>query len=101
MSTFGLTLRELRQKHGMTQEQLAERAGIERTTLAKLETDTNAPMWSTVLALANALGEPVTKFPDVAPGLKRPKAGAGRTAKKGAADGPETPARKKGKAKGG
>ncbi len=70
MSTFGLKLRDLRQRAGLTQEQLSERAGVDRTTLARLETDVSVPTWPTVLALARTLGVKADDFPDVAAELK-------------------------------
>lgn len=58
-------LRELRQKLGLTQEQLAERSGIDQTTISTLERDSNAnPTWDTVSKIARALGvDPQEIFP--------------------------------------
>lgn len=70
MSTFGLKLKELRHQAGLTQEELSEKAGIDRTTLARLETDVSVPAWPTVLLLAKTLGVSCEEFPDVANSLK-------------------------------
>ncbi len=78
-STFGLALKQLREQAGMTQEQLAQRVGMNRPHLALLETDEAVPKWPTVLALAKALGVDCTAFPDVAIALKKsPRAGAAK-----------------------
>jgi transcriptional regulator with XRE-family HTH domain len=53
---FGQRLRELRERAGLTQGQLAERAGMHRQGIAKLELGEREPLWSTVQALAEALG---------------------------------------------
>ncbi len=55
-STFGQKLRELREAAGLTQAELAERAGMNPFGVAKLEQGQREPSWATVLALAGALG---------------------------------------------
>lgn len=40
----------------MTQQELADKAGIHRVALAKLEGGTNSPSWETVVKLCEALG---------------------------------------------
>jgi transcriptional regulator with XRE-family HTH domain len=52
---FAERLIELRKKASLTQQQVAERAGIHKLTVAKLEQGIREPSWATVLALANAL----------------------------------------------
>ncbi len=54
--TFAERLRQLREAAGLTQPQLAERAGMNRFGIAKLEQGVREPTWSTVQALARALG---------------------------------------------
>jgi transcriptional regulator with XRE-family HTH domain len=49
-------LKELRAQAGLTQQQLAERAGIHKLTVAKFEQGLREPGWSTVQALVDALG---------------------------------------------
>jgi|SRR5579871_1459429 len=53
---FGGKLKALREASGLTQDQLAEKAGLNRHGLAKLEQEVGEPHWPTVLALAKALG---------------------------------------------
>ena len=55
-SWFGKRLRELRAAAGLTQRQLAERAGLTREGVAYLETGRHDPRWTTVVALCMALG---------------------------------------------
>ena len=51
-----LKLREVRQRLFVTQEELAERAGITVSTLSRLENGLQRPRISTVRKLAEALG---------------------------------------------
>lgn len=55
-SHFAARLKELREEKGWTQQQLAERAGVAKATVADLEQERYAPTWPTVVALADALG---------------------------------------------
>ncbi len=97
MVTFGQRLKALREAAGITQFELAERAGIARTTLARLETDVAVPGWETVRALARVFGVKCTAFDD--DDEPPPTPAAGRTVKKGAGDAAAgtKPARRKGK----
>jgi transcriptional regulator with XRE-family HTH domain len=76
---FAARLRELRERAGWTQDQLADRAGMTREGVAQLEISRRAPAWKSVLALANALGVGVEAF--TAPPSERPAPGRGRPAK--------------------
>ncbi len=49
-------IKVLRDRRGLTQEQLAEKAGVSRTYLARLETGRQDPTLSTLEKLAKALG---------------------------------------------
>jgi len=54
----GHRLRHLRRQRGLSQEQLADQAGISLTTIGRLERDPAAPCRSRTLGrLARALGE--------------------------------------------
>ncbi len=53
---FGERLREFRSAAGLSQRELAERAGCNLFTVAKLERGSQEPAWPLVLALAGALG---------------------------------------------
>jgi transcriptional regulator with XRE-family HTH domain len=74
---FAGRLRELRETAGLTQGQLADKAGLTREGVAQLETGRRKPVWETVLALTDALGvscdafaqEPVRSY---LPGPGRP-----------------------------
>jgi transcriptional regulator with XRE-family HTH domain len=48
-------LREIREARWMTQAELAGRAGVQRSTISRLEGGADAPFSSTVLKLAEAL----------------------------------------------
>ena len=69
-SHFGARLRELREESGMTQAQIAERAGLHPQGVVKLERGEREPAWATVVALAEALGVDCRAF------LKEPSAEA-------------------------
>jgi transcriptional regulator with XRE-family HTH domain len=53
---FAARLKELRENAGLTQGQLAEKAGLSKGGIANLEQGIREPSWGTVQALAAALG---------------------------------------------
>lgn len=53
---LGNAIRQLREKHGLTQEALAHEAGITTGTLSLIERGQRNPSWGTVSRLADALG---------------------------------------------
>ena len=55
---FADRLRELRVKRGLTQQQLADRAGIAYRSIQYFETGKRAPQFATIEQLANALDVP-------------------------------------------
>jgi transcriptional regulator with XRE-family HTH domain len=59
---FGLCLRKFREAAGLSQAQLAERAGMHLHGVTKLEQGYREPSWATVLALAKALGVSTDAF---------------------------------------
>jgi len=61
--------RERREKLGWTQEQLAERLGVDQGTVAHWELGTRQPRLASLQAWAEALGVPVAKL------LAKPKNG--------------------------
>jgi transcriptional regulator with XRE-family HTH domain len=67
MSTFAERLKRLREAAGLSQPELAERAGMNRFGVAKLEQGVREPSWATVQALAAALGVTVLEFADDTP----------------------------------
>jgi transcriptional regulator with XRE-family HTH domain len=80
-------LRELREGAGLTQAQLAEKVGVGRDAVARWEAGVREPGWSSILALAEALGVDCTAF-TVKP-EDTPPHGPGRPRK--TADTPGTP----------
>ena len=75
---FAGRLRELREQAGLTQKDLADRAGVSKATVADLEQGRYAPSWPTVVSLAEALGVECTAFlqqpqPGVEVKLGRPR----------------------------
>lgn len=65
--TFGQRLKELREKAGLTQPELAARAGMNRFGIAKLEQGVREPTWATVQSLARALGVGCSAFEGTEP----------------------------------
>jgi transcriptional regulator with XRE-family HTH domain len=61
-SGFGTTLKRLREEAGLSQGELAEKAGLNLWGVAKLEQGVREPTWNTVLVLAAALGVDCTAF---------------------------------------
>ena len=55
-------LKALRERRGLTQEQLAEKSGVGRSHLARLETGKQDPTLSTLEKLAKALKVDVAKL---------------------------------------
>ena len=53
---FGEVLQELRERAGLTQLALAEKAGVSQRGISHLEQGLRSPNWDTVLALCAALG---------------------------------------------
>lgn len=54
-ATFGSNLRDARQRAGLSQEALADKADLHRNTIPPLENDQAEPRLNTILALARAL----------------------------------------------
>ncbi len=61
-SGFAERLKAERERTGLSQADLAERAGCGVMTVSKLERGAQEPAWPLVLALAKALGVEVTAF---------------------------------------
>src|SRR4051794_15877734 len=81
---FARRLKELRAAAGMTQPQLADKAGVSKGTVAALEQGAYDATWPTVQALAAALGVDCGAFgavaipaPPTPRGRPRKDAGAG------------------------
>jgi transcriptional regulator with XRE-family HTH domain len=65
---FAAKLKAIRTRMGLTQEQLAEKAGLHLGAIFKLEQGRREPAWSTVQALCRALGVRCDEFLDDLPG---------------------------------
>jgi len=59
---LGVRIQELRKVGGYGQEKLAEAAGVESQTLSQYETGKTAPSLTTLVHLADALGQPLEEF---------------------------------------
>ena len=68
---IGLRIMALRKLAGLTQEQLSERAGLQRSHISKIEAGKYAVTFETVQSIAEALGMTVDiiapKLADLAP----------------------------------
>jgi transcriptional regulator with XRE-family HTH domain len=56
LKRFALRLRALRVAAGLTQTELADRCGLHKLTVGRLEAGRQEPKWQTLLILAEALG---------------------------------------------
>jgi transcriptional regulator with XRE-family HTH domain len=63
---LGEAIRELREKRGLTQERLAQDAGVTTGTVSLLERGQSNPAWGTVKALADGLGVTMAELAKVA-----------------------------------
>jgi transcriptional regulator with XRE-family HTH domain len=52
---FGAIVRKLREERGLTQDQLAERAGVSATYIGFIERGDNVPTLTVILQIASAL----------------------------------------------
>ncbi len=75
---FGSRLRVLREAAGLSQRELAERAGCNQFTVAKLERGLQEPAWPLVLALGEALGVTCLQFVNKQVDEPQQKRGPGR-----------------------
>jgi transcriptional regulator with XRE-family HTH domain len=56
---LGDRIRELRLWHNLTQEAFAERSGVDRRTLQRIERGTSDPTFTRLLLIARALSTPI------------------------------------------
>jgi XRE family transcriptional regulator, regulator of sulfur utilization len=59
---LGKAIRKLREKQKLTQEDLAEAAGLTVRTLSQLETGNGNPTWATVGDIGRALGVSISEL---------------------------------------
>ncbi|MCX7867635.1 helix-turn-helix domain-containing protein [Limisphaera sp. VF-2] len=62
LAAFGLRVRQQREAKGLTQEQLAERADLDRTYISDIERGSRNPGIRNVIRIARALGIPTAKL---------------------------------------
>jgi transcriptional regulator with XRE-family HTH domain len=74
---FAARLRELREGAGLTQKQLADKAGLDSRNISRLENGERSPTWDTVRALAATLGVDCRAF-EQAPAARFRKRRPGR-----------------------
>ncbi len=73
MPTFAERLRELRERAGLTQAQLAEASGLPIGSIRNYEQGQREPYWNVVFQLAGALGVSCEAF-SVCTGATKPAA---------------------------
>lgn len=59
---FGKNLLELRREAGLSQSELAERAGMRTTDISTLERGIREPRLETLVRLAGGLGQPIDRL---------------------------------------
>jgi len=64
MPTFGERLQQLREKAGLTQQQLADASGVNLWTIRGYEQGRREPNWKVAIRLAESLGVAVEAFAD-------------------------------------
>jgi transcriptional regulator with XRE-family HTH domain len=62
LETFAANVKRLRQERKLTQEALAERAGLNLTDIARIETLRRDPGVKVVAKIAHGLGVPTSKL---------------------------------------
>ncbi len=67
---LGLAIKKLREARGLTQEELASRAGTTVGTVSRLEAAKSAPAWATVMQIIDALG---VSLPELAQTVEKAK----------------------------
>ena len=62
LARFGKTLRELRTERGLSQDELAARAGLDRNYIGMIERGERNPAIVNVVKIAEALGVPPSEL---------------------------------------
>lgn len=62
LTAFAATVREARERRGLTLDQLADRAGLDRDDAAALESGTADPSFGTLVRLSRALDLPLSRL---------------------------------------
>lgn len=66
---LGEAVRQLREKRGITQERLAQDAGLTTGTISLIERGRSNPAWGTVKAIAEGLNAPIAELAKLADSL--------------------------------
>ena len=64
---LGEAIRQLRNKRGLSQEDLAHAAGVTTGTVSTIERGNSNPTWGTVKRIAQALGVRIVELPNESP----------------------------------
>lgn len=67
---LGEAVRQFREKRGITQERLANDAGVTTGTVSLVERGQSNPAWGTVKAIANGLGVSIVELAKLASDLE-------------------------------
>jgi transcriptional regulator with XRE-family HTH domain len=59
---FARNVKILRERNGLTQEELAERSGMHRVTIARIETNVTHPSFCEACLIADVLGVSVSQL---------------------------------------
>ena len=59
---LGAKLKDMRQRKGLTQEELADRCELTKGYISQLENDLTSPSIATLIELLNALGSSLSDF---------------------------------------
>jgi transcriptional regulator with XRE-family HTH domain len=89
--TFGEKLRQLRERAGLTQEQLAAASGVNLWTVRGYEQGRREPSWKGAIVLTRALGVTVEEFADCISGVDVNEAEAPKRGGTGARAQPKVP----------
>lgn len=63
--TFAVRVRRYREAEGLTQQELADKAGVHRNAISRWETGFSRPTVPWLLKLSGALGVPASAFLDL------------------------------------
>lgn len=83
VAQLGANIRRLRERAGLTQDDLAEQTGIAVRSLSRIETGAMRPSLATVVEIAGALGVPVARLFRTTVATKRRRGRPRRTARRG------------------
>jgi transcriptional regulator with XRE-family HTH domain len=69
-AALGEAIRRMRRREGLTQEELAFRAGVHPTWISRLESGRSDPRWSSVRSVARGLGTSLIELTAMAERIK-------------------------------